>query len=228
MINLILAGIVFVVMHVLISGTERRDAWVARLGEKGFQGVFSLLSVLVIVWVVRAYRGAPYIPIWHPPHALRWLTFLLMIGAFLFVVIGLTTPSPTAVGGEARLEGPEPATGILRVTRHPFLWGVVIWATAHLLANGDAASMVLFLTFLVLAHIGPRSIDAKRARRCGEKWERFAAVTSNAPFAAIIAGRNHLSLAEIGWWRIVLALVLCGAIFGHHQMIFGVSPVPWK
>lgn len=228
MINLILAGVVFVMMHVLISGTARRDAWVARLGERGFQGVFSLVSVLVIVWVVRAYQAAPYIPIWDPPHALRWLTFLLMIVAFLFVVIGLTTPNPTAVGGESHLDDAEPAAGILRVTRHPFLWGVAIWATAHLLANGDAASMVLFLTFLALAHIGPRSIDAKRARRYGAKWERFAAATSNAPFAAIIAGRNHLSIAEIKWWRIVLALVLFGAVLGHHLLIFGVSPYPWR
>lgn len=227
MLNLILAGVVFVVLHVYVSGTQVRDTLVARLGEKVFQGLFSLASLLVLIWVIRAYRAAPFIALWVPPPGLRWLTLLLMVVAFLFVVIGLTTPSPTAAGGESRLDDPEPAQGILRITRHPFLWGVAIWAAAHLLANGDAASMALFLTFLVVAHVGPRSIDAKRARRYGPRWERFAAVTSNAPFAAILSGRNHLRLDEIRPWRIVLALVLFGAVLGHHRLVFGVSPFPW-
>ena len=227
MLNLILAGTVFVLLHVLVSGTSMRDTLVERFGEKVFQGLFSLASLLVLIWVISAYRAAPTIALWAPPPALRWLTFLLMLAAFLFVIIGLTTPSPTVTGGASRLDDPEPAQGILRVTRHPFLWGVAIWAAAHLLANGDAASMVLFITFLVLAHIGPRSIDAKRARRYGAKWERFAAVTSNAPFAAILAGRNRLRLDEIKVWRFVLALVLFGAVLGHHRLVFGVSPFPW-
>lgn len=228
MINLILAGTVFVLLHVLVSGSQLRDTLVARLGEKSFQGLFSLASLLSLIWVILAYRGAPVIVLWSPPGMLRWLALVLMLFAFLFVVIGLATPSPTAAGGEGRLDEPEPAQGILRVTRHPFLWGVALWAAAHLLVNGDAASMVLFLTFLVLAHIGPRSIDAKRARRFGAKWERFAAVTSNAPFAAILSGRNQLRLDEIKLWRFVLALVLFGAVLGHHHHIFGASPFPWR
>lgn len=227
MMQLVLAGTAFVLLHLVVAGTRLRDLLVARLGERGFRALFSLVSLLALVWVIQAYRGAPYVHVWTPPFGLRWVSFVLMAVAFLLVVIGLTTPSPTAAGGEERLELPEPAQGILRVTRHPVLWGVATWATAHLLVNGDAASIVLFGTFLVIAHVGPRSIDAKRARRYGERWTRFAAVTSNAPFAAILAGRNRFRPGEIGVWRIALALLLFGAVLGHHRLLFGASPYPW-
>jgi len=74
---------------------------------------------------------------------------------------------------------------MLRVTRHPFLWGVAIWAVGHLLVNGDRASIVLFGGMLILAVSGTSSIDAKRRRKLGDKWDAYAAQTSNVPFAAI-------------------------------------------
>jgi uncharacterized membrane protein len=141
--------------------------------------------------------------------------------AFLLFVIGVMTPSPTATGGEAQLDQEEPCTGILRVTRHPFLWGVAIWAFLHLIVTGDAASMVLFGTFLVLALVGPPLIDAKRRERLGDKWNRFAAVTSSIPFAAIVDGRNTFKPAELGWIRVAVALIVCGIFFHIHPWLFG-------
>jgi uncharacterized membrane protein len=139
-------------------------------------------------------------------------------------VIGLTTPSPTAVGGEAVLEEEVPAKGMLRVTRHPFLWGVATWALAHLLVATSAAYLVFFGALLLLAVVGPFSIDAKRGQAWGEKWTRFAEATSSVPFLAISQGRNTLELAEIGWWRPALGLVLYAVFLGAHGWLFGVSP----
>jgi uncharacterized membrane protein len=116
--------------------------------------------------------------------------------------------------------------GILRVTRHPLLWGIALWAFAHLLANGDVASVLLFGTFLVLALLGPFLIDAKRRRARGAAYERFLAVTSNVPFAAIAAGRTSLHAAELGWWRIAAGLLLYVAFLAGHRWLFGVSPLP--
>jgi uncharacterized membrane protein len=146
--------------------------------------------------------------------------------AFAFVVIGLTTPSPTATGGESRLELDEPAQGMLRVTRHPFLWGVALWAALHVALNGNSASLVLFGSLLLLALIGPLLIDAKRQRAYGPQWERFAAVTSNVPFAAILAGRNRLRLGEIGAWRFVATLVAWAATVLLHPWLFSAPALP--
>jgi uncharacterized membrane protein len=87
---------------------------------------------------------------------------------------------------EGALERPDVVKGMLRITRHPFLWGVAIWASGHLSVNGDRASIVLFGSMLLLALFGTASIDAKRKRALGATWDAFAAQTSNVPFAAIL------------------------------------------
>ena len=116
--------------------------------------------------------------------------------------------------------------GMLRITRHQFLWGVAIWAAGHLLVNGDAASIVLFGSLLILSLFGTASIDAKRRRALGAKWDAFAAQTSNIPFAAVAQGRQRLSLGEIGWWRIVLAIGVWAALAWAHPYLFGVRALP--
>jgi uncharacterized membrane protein len=203
-----------------------RGTIVGRIGERAYLGLFSLLSIGGLIWLVRAYAHAERISLWSPPPALRWAAPALVLVAFLFVVIGLTTPSPTATGGESRLDQAAPAQGILRVTRHPFLWGVALWATTHLALNGDSASLLLFGSLLLLALLGPLLIDAKRRRAYGPKWERFATVTSNVPFAAIAAGRNTLPRNEIGAWRLVVAVGAWVGMLAVHAWLFGVSALP--
>jgi uncharacterized membrane protein len=226
MTSLVLAAAFFVGLHLFVSGTRLRGAVVARTGERGFQGLFSLLSLGGIVWLIRAYSHAEGVQLWGEMEALKPLALVLMAVAFLLAGVGLTTPSPTAVGGESLLAAADPARGVLRVTRHPFLWGAALWAAVHLVLNGDAASLVLFGAFLLLALVGPRSIDAKRQRALGERWERFAAVTSNVPFAAIVAGRNRLVPGELGWWRVALGLGLYAVFLAVHGRLFGASPFP--
>ncbi len=223
---LFLAAAFFLGIHVFVSGTRLRGAIVGRIGERAFQAMFSLLSLGGIVWLARAYARVEGVPLWHPAGGVRWVALILMAIAFLFVVIGLTTPSPTAAGGESLLDRNQPAKGVLRVTRHPFLWGVAVWAATHLALNGDTASAVFFGALLLLALIGPLLIDAKRHHAFGAKWERFAAITSNVPFLAILAGRNTLHLGEIGAWRIALALLLYGVFLYLHPWLFGTSALP--
>src|SRR5262249_16927777 len=176
-----------------VSGNKLRDTLVARLGEGPYRGAFALASLLGLVWMGYAYRYAPAIPLWglllgFPPAA-----YVLVLIAFIFVVVGIATPNPTRVGMESKLaQRPDIARGMVRITRHPFLWGVALWALVHLVVNGDLASLILFGSLLVVALGGTAAIDAKRRRSFGEQWMQFAAVTSNVPFAAIVAGKNRL------------------------------------
>lgn len=226
MVSLLAACAFFLAIHIVISGSPLRRAIVAATGEPAYLGLFSLLSLAGIIWLAMAYARAPRAWLWGAPAALHWAAPPLLLIAFLFVVIGLTTPSPTATGGESRLERDDAARGILRVTRHPFLWGVALWAAVHLALNGDAASLVLFGSLLALALIGPLLIDAKRRRAFGPKWSRFASHTSNVPFAAIAAGHNTLRLGEIGAWRVVAAVALWALVLSTHRWLFGVSALP--
>ena len=221
---LVAAGAFFVGIHYCISGSRLRDRIVAAIGEQPYLGLFSLLSIAALGWLIYAYSVAPRTILWETPGWLRPPMIAVMLVAVALVVIGLTTPSPTVTGGTGTLDRPDAARGILRVTRHPFLCGVVLWAALHLLVNGDTASLVLFGALLVLATIGPSSIDGKRQRAFGARWERFAEVTSVVPFAAIAGGRNRFVLSEIGAWRIGLTLLVYVALIVFHGRLFG-APV---
>lgn len=229
MTELYLAAALFVGIHLLISATGLRGLFIGLMGEKIYRGVFSIASIGAIWWLSMAYNDAWASPenvwnLWAAPVWAVHLGYLVMPVAFLLAVVGLTTPSPTTVGLESRLEkGGDAATGILRITRHPFLWGVFLWAAYHLAVNPDLASVVLFGSLAVLVFFGTFSIDRKRRARFGAKWEPFARATSNVPFAAILSGRQKLSLGEIGWWRLVLALALFGLLLYLHGWLFGVS-----
>lgn len=222
------AGLFLLLTHFGISSTPLRAALVGRLGEKPYLGLYSLIAALAFWWLVAAYNGAPSVPLWPPAGGLAWVPVLLVPVALFLLVAGLSTPNPTSVGQETLLTGErEPVRGILRVTRNPFLWGVGLWAVAHMVPNGDLASLILFGTLALLALGGSVLIDAKLARRLGAAWDRYAARTSNLPFAAILAGRQSLVWKEIGWWRPAVALLLYGGLLHLHRMLFGVSPLPW-
>ena len=223
---ILLAASFFVGLHLVVAGTRLRDAIVHAIGEKVYLGLFSAVSLAGIVWLSMAWaRAEPMAPLWQLP-VLRSVVVIGMFVAFELAVIGLTTANPTAVGAEAVLDSEEPARGVLRVTRHPFLWGVALWGLCHVLVNPDPPSLLFFGALLALALLGPLSIDAKRRRVHGARWERFAGVTSNVPFAAIVAGRNRLRIGEIGAWRVALGLALYLGLLAAHAWLFGASPMP--
>jgi uncharacterized membrane protein len=222
--SLVLAAIFFTGLHLGLAGTRLRDRAVAALGQAGYRGAFALASVIGLAWLVTAYNRAPYVGIWGMFEWWKPLAINLMLPASLLVVIGLTTPNPTSVGQEGRLT--QPAQGIVRVTRHPFLTGVGLWALVHLIGNGDVASLVFFATWAIVAFAGTVSIDQKRRRLLGAAWEPFAARTSIIPFAAIVAGRNRFDASEIGLWRWGVALAAYALMLGVHSPIIGVSPFP--
>ena len=230
MTSLIAAATFFVLLHLVVSGTRVRDGLVARIGQGPYMGLFSLSSIAGLTWLGFAFaqaRGEPWnASYWTVGDASRQVQLVLQLLAMLLIVPGLTTPNPTSVRQEGALERPDVIKGMLRITRHPFLWGVAIWALGHLVVNGERASLVLFGSMFVLALFGTASIDAKRKRALGATWDTFAAQTSNVPFAAILAGRQKLSLGEIGWWRILLGVVIWAALAWGHPYLFGVAALP--
>jgi uncharacterized membrane protein len=218
--TLALACAVFLALHVLPS-TPLRGALVTRLGEGPYTGLFSLATLAAIVWMALAYRAAPYTPLWP---GLRWLPAVVMPFSFILISCGVLTPNPTAVAAGRLLANPEPARGIIRVTRHPVMWGIMLWAGAHLLARGELKATVFFGSFLVLAAAGTRLQDARKAKVHGEDWRRFAAQTSNLPFAAVVQDRNRFAAGEIGLVRVAFGLLLYGGMLLSHAWLFGVRP----
>lgn len=214
MLSLVLAALFWVVLHLGVAG-PLRPVLRSRLGEMGYRGLFSGLSAIGLVWLILAYRDAPYEPLWEP--APFWVPAVLVLLGFVLLAYSLGPSNPTQVGAE-RL-GALPVAGITRITRHPMLWAFALWALAHLTVNGHWAGVMLFGAILVTAVNGMVSIDRKRAARLGPAWDDFAGRTSRLPFAAILAGRGQLALGELALWRLGLGIGLYVAALWLHGFL---------
>jgi uncharacterized membrane protein len=216
----------FVGGHFVLSSQPVRSGLVERLGERGFLAIYSVVAVVAFVWMLAAYGRASYVHLWDLGMAGRHIPLVVMPFALILAVAGITTPSPTAVGRGETTDTADPAPGILRITRHPFLWGVVLWAASHLVANGDLASLILMGGLAVLALGGMAHIDARRAAALGSRWGPFALVTSRLPFAALLAGRCRFDWHGIGLWRLVVALAIYVVLLYLHGPLIGVPALP--
>jgi uncharacterized membrane protein len=215
----------FVGGHFLLSWPPLRERVIARIGQGAFTAAYSLLMVVLLIWVVAAYRVAPPWVLWDFGPGINLVPVLAMPFALMLVVAGLTSRNPTAVMGEGLLTRGLPVTGILTISRHPFLSGAAIWSVAHLIANGDAASAMLFGGMACLSVGGMFAIDHKRLLKLGRSWADFAARTSRIPLGAAFSGRVQIDWAGIGWVRPAIAMVLYAALFAWHDRLFGVPVV---
>ena len=220
---LIIAVLAWIAIHLGLAGTSLRDAVVRRIGAGAFRGVFSLLSVASLVFLVQAWHAAPSILLWVAPDWLRWLLVFAMLPAFILLVASVSGPNPTMIGPQEG--GAQPPRGVIRVTRHPMLWSFAIWAAVHIIGNGDSAAVVFFGAILVTALAGMPSIDAKLARRDMGSWQALSGATSIVPFAAIAQRRNRLVPNEIGWLTPAIAVAVWIVMLLVHPWLFGVPPV---
>jgi uncharacterized membrane protein len=227
MFNLTLAALAFVAAHFLISSTGLRPRLVARLGERAYAGLFSAQALALIVWLVLAFRAAPRDRLlWELPGATS-LALIAMPLVLLLAIGGFTAPNPTAVMMQAPDAGWRPR-GILTVTRHPVMWAFGLWALLHVVANGDLAGLIFFGAFAVLALLGTLAIDAKKRRGWNaERWQAFAATTSNLPFLAVAQGRTPLDWKGIGWKPpVIAALLYIAIVLWLHPQVIGIPLIP--
>jgi|SRR5580658_806561 uncharacterized membrane protein len=223
--SLILAGAIFLGSHVLISSTPLRGSLRESLGEGGYLGLYSGLAVVTFCWFTAAFTRTPVVTVWYPPLWTHFVPVMVMPIALVLLVAGLSTRNPTAVGQERSARADDPAPGILRITRHPVMWALGLWSLSHLAANGEAAAIVFFGLLALLALGGTLLIDRRKRLALGTDWSRLAEVTSNLPFAALLAGRTRLSFREIGVAPVLAGLLLYAVLFLAHPYFVGVPVV---
>jgi uncharacterized membrane protein len=220
---LALASVVLVLGHVIPSTPSIRSRLVAALGERLFAAVYSLFALAVLIRTVWAFRQAPLRPLWNPG-SMHYVPLAIMPFAMILLVSAFLSRNPTSYGsGDLLQQGPV-AAGMIRVTRHPFLWAVMLWAAVHILANGDLASLLFFGGYFALGAIGSVALDHKYAVRYGEAWDQFARQTSNIPLMAILVGRNRLLWREIGWRIPIAGIALYLIVLAGHPWLFGATP----
>lgn len=215
--HLIASVAVFLGAHSLSNWKPLRGPIEARFGKAAFYAGYSVISTILLVWVIAAALDSPTVVVWEQRPWMRWVPPLVMPVACLFWVLGLSQKNPFSIGpGGAGYDPARP--GIVRLTRHPIIWGLGIWSAAHIVPNGHLAGLLLFVPLFLLCLVGPRILDAKRRRSLGpERWADMAGQAVFAPRAL---------LAELGWVRILGGLALYPVLLWLHPLVIGLSPLP--
>ena len=144
---LILGLVVFLGTHAFTMVRAPRAALMGRVGEGPYKILYSVLSLVGIILIAQGfgqYRAGNWIDVWNPPVWTRHLALTLNILAFVFFVAAY-------VPGR-----------IKRTLKHPMLAGIKVWALAHLIANGDLGSMLLFGSILAWAVMARISVKRRR------------------------------------------------------------------
>jgi uncharacterized membrane protein len=179
--------VLFLGVHLLSTQRDLRGRFVVSMGEGGYKGFYSLVSLAglgLMVWGFAHYRSAGMIDVWHPPAAFRHITEALMLPAVILV-------AASYIRGR-----------IYTTLKHPMLAGVKLWAVAHLLANGDLGSIILFGGFLAWAVFD--RVSLKRRSDVG------------APPIPVGGVGNDLIAVVVG----IIAYLALGFVF--HPVVIGV------
>jgi len=176
--------VLFAATHMALSSQRFRPRLVARLGARGFQGVYSLVALAIFVPLVATYYAhkhtGPYLWTLSQLPGVRWLGYALMGAALVLVVAGLVQPSPAGMV-PARPE----VRGVARITRHPVLMGFGLWGLAHLLlATVHASELAFFSGFAIFAVVGCEHQDARKLAS-SESYRAFHAATPFLPFSRL-------------------------------------------
>ncbi|MFY8100515.1 MAG: NnrU family protein [Allorhizobium sp.] len=187
---LILGIILFLGVHLLrVVAPGFRLSMIDKFGENGWKGLYSVLSLVTLVILIWGYATAPVVNLWFPPMGMNHLTTTLMLFAMICLVASLI-----------------PAGHIAVKTKHPMVLSIKIWAAAHLFANGDLASVLLFLAFLAWGVV--LRINYKRRERAGLSQPRTF-VSARYDAIAVVGG-------IVLWALFVMWL---------HELLIGVPPI---
>ena len=209
--------IAFAVTHMGLSSPSLRPRLLERLGERGFQGVYSLVALALfvpLVWIYASNRHAgPELWALGPLPGVQAIVSLGMAVALVLAVAGLLTPSPVSL-----LPGKTEVKGVFRITRHPLFMGMGIFGLMHLLgAETHAGELAFFGGFVVFAPLGCRHQDHRKLAALGEEFRRFHEQTPFLPFTrpGALQGLKEMPLA------IALGIVVAAVLRYLHPPLFG-------
>jgi uncharacterized membrane protein len=192
---LIVASVAFVGTHFLMSH-PLRSGMVGALGEKGFAGVYTIVSLLIFGWMIWAYPAAsaeaPQ-PLWEAGQA-GWIiaTVLMWLGSVLF--IGSLRRNPALPRPGKTIDRIDNPNGVYSITRHPMMWGFALWAIVHAIVHPTPVSLVLSATIAFLALVGAALQDEKKAKLMGEVWRDWRSKTSFVPYGRGLRSADGFAL----------------------------------
>ena len=220
--ELAVALFLFLASHAVPARPPVRRRLVALTGERVYLVLYSIVSLLLLAWLIAASARAPFVPIWTFEEWQRLVPAMAMPIACVLLVFAFSSPNPLSLRGRSRAAFDPEQPGIAGVVRHPVLWAALLWSISHMTANGDLAHLLLFGLFALLSIVGMLALDRRGRRRLGtEEWQRLTQRSSNIPLWALGAGwRPRPGIGELV--RVAAGLLLYALLIATHAWFAGV------
>ena len=211
----------FLAPHIIPSIPGLRPRLIALLGRPVYLALYVAISVITFVFLLIAASNAPYVEVWSPAPGQIYVILLFMALACILLVVGLTTANNLSLSLRHAPAGQENAAA-LTWTRHPLIWSLGLWGFAHLLANGDVVSILLFGLLGGFALVYIPLLDRRKQNELGlSSWSHQA---ENAP--AILFGQpSALRLDRHAVAQILIGLFVFGSLLYLHETVIGVDPL---
>ncbi|WP_310618600.1 NnrU family protein [Flexibacterium corallicola] len=205
----------FFVLHQVPTRPPMKARLVALVGSRGFTALYSALSLGILWWLFAAAQRAPYVEIWQWQPWQNGVPLVAMALVCVLIALAVGRPNPFSFGGAQNEQFNVEKPGIVKWMRHPLLVALAIWATAHMVPNGDLAHILVFGSFAAFALLGQRLVDRKKQREMGARWGELRDALQN----------SSVSISSSILPRVSLGLGAFAGLLWLHQYLFGVSPI---
>lgn len=219
--SLIAANITFIGGHFALSHPLRR-ALAGLLGEKAFLALYSLVQIAVLVWIVLAFQavGPGGATLWNGQSTALWIIASLLTILALALLMGSLKGNPALPATNPEVVANAKPYGVFAITRHPMMWGIALWAFAHILVAPNARTTITAGSMAVLALLGAHLQDRKKAVLLGQAWNGWKSRTNFAP--------RWRRLGEIGFGAWALAILAWLVLTWAHIPLAWVPAGIWR
>jgi uncharacterized membrane protein len=207
--------VVFLAGHI-IPGLLR-ERLVKRIGYRPYIVAFSILSFLLFGWVVHEVLIAESLLLWPRQTWQAQLLVVVMLPACILGACAILQPCPLSIGRKTGFDPAKP--GINGFCRHPLLLSMMIWGTAHMIANGDLVSVLFFGGSSAFALLGFWRMEKIRLRGVASDQQKILLGTTQR------FSPSGLLKGAIRWPDLLVGIVLYVFILGGHGHVIGVDPL---
>lgn len=211
--KLIIANALFVGGHFLMSHPLRKPM-VGVLGERGFLGVYSLVSFALLAWIGHLFPQAQSAWMAWPSNDALWIVASVLTVVAMALLLGSLRGNPALPQTDALVAATARAEGVYAVTRHPMMWAFALWALSHIVVWPSPRTLVTAGAMGILALVGAHLQDRKKRALMGGAWTAWESRTSYWPRL------SGLARMGLGLW--VAAIVVWLAATWLHVWMAGI------
>ena len=219
MVEFFISLVIFILAHVLPEPTGLRTRLITRYGKKTYVAYFSLLSAILLVWLIWNALHAPYINLWQTNQVTLMVPVILMLPACILFTTSILKPNPLSLAFVQ--QSIFHTADITVILKHPILWSLFFWALSHTIANGDLVAVIMFGGFAIFSLIGMKTFEHRAKRTLSKSEFETAMARTDGPLAFRLNSTMNWTMAA----EVIAGIVLYVIVLHLHEPIIGIDPL---